>query len=83
MRKVIHDDLFAHQLSELELHVPGIRQAVSGLTLKLRNDPEHGTKVQESPPLWFVPVPDVAKRALAISYVFDETHVLLLSIWIS
>ena len=83
MRKAIHDELFVHQLSELELHVPGIRQAVAGLALKLRKNPEHGTKVQEYPPLWFVPLPDVAKRALGISYVFDETHVLLLSIWIS
>ena len=83
MRKVIHDDLFAHQLSELEIHVPGIRQAVAGLTLKLRKSPEHGTKVQEFPALWFVPLPDVAQRPLGISYVFDETHVLLLSIWIA
>jgi hypothetical protein len=83
MRSLVHDDLFARQLSDLELHIPGVRAAISGLARALCTDPELGTKIREIPPTWFVPLPDVAEQPLGISYVFDETRVKLLSIWIS
>jgi hypothetical protein len=82
MRKLVFDDLFSRQLGDLELHVPGIRAALTGLTYTLRTNPEFGTKLVDDPPFWFVPLPDVAQRALGVTYIFDDDQIRLLSIWI-
>jgi hypothetical protein len=82
MRKVVQDELFVSQLEDLEFHVPGVRSALTGLAFMLRTNPESGMKLQEDPPLWFVPLPDLAERALGITYTFNANRVVLLSIWI-
>ena len=83
MRSLKYGEFFQSQVDDLELHVPGIRNSIVSLAAALLKDPEIGAKVREIPPQWFIPLPDIAPSPLGISYIFDETEVRLLSIWIS
>jgi len=72
MRKLYYDDQFARQLSELELHVPRIREFLRGLASKLKRNPEFGTQVRDNPPVWFAGMPDLIEQPLGVSYTFDD-----------
>jgi hypothetical protein len=83
MRKLSWTDEFATQLADLELHVPEIKTALRGLKGRLQRNPEFGEQLEEDPGRWFVAITDIASRPLGIAYSFDDSQVVLLSIWIS
>ena len=83
MRKLFLTPEFANQLADLELQVHEIRMALRGLTRRLQRNPEFGEQLEENPDRWFVAIPDIAPRPLGIAYSFDDSQVVLLSIWIS
>ena len=83
MRQHFYAPKFADPLADLAQHDRRITQTLRGLVLKLQTNPEFGSRLDEDPRRWFVAMPDVIERAFGILYTFDDTRVVLLSIWIS
>ncbi|MCH7989232.1 MAG: hypothetical protein IID46_08790 [Planctomycetes bacterium] len=83
MRKVIRHREFESQLDELSHEYGRVDEFVRGIEWVLSRDPEAGTLVNRCPLTWFIPAPDVYDLPFGVSYTFNETHIYLLSIWVS
>ena len=80
-REIWHEQQFSRELHDLEASIRRADEFLKGADWILCRYPEAGTKISDSPPVWFLPIVDIpGLPSIAIYYTFDDENVWYLSI---